>query len=90
VGGAATALYGAGAGLFATSPSNGGIYQYTGQPGAWRAVTESGGAYADGYAVNGARLYRLSAGGSSVDVYNGLYDQWTTVGGPGSAIAASG
>jgi hypothetical protein len=90
VGGAATALYGGGAGLFATSPSNGGIYQYTGRPGVWRAVTESGGAYADGYAVNGARLYRLSAGSSSVDVYDGLYDQWTTVGGPGSAIAASG
>lgn len=90
IGGAATALYGAGAGLFATNPTNGGIYQYTGRPGIWRALTEPGGAHADGYAINGARLYRLAAAGSSVTVYDGLYDRWTTIGGPASAIAASG
>jgi hypothetical protein len=69
--------------LYATLYNGGAVQQYTGTPGYWTLIGSTG--YQ--FAVSRTTLYRLAPNLSSVALYtNGV--GWSTIGGPGAAIAA--
>jgi hypothetical protein len=83
IGGAATALYGGGAGLFASNPNDGSINKFNGLPGQWTRIGGRG----SSFAVGATRLYGLAPDKSSVSVWNGT--AWVGIGGPADSIAAN-
>lgn len=90
VGDAAAALYGGGAGLFATSAADGSVLRY--QPpsagaaqGSWTPV----GGPAAAFAVGRDKLYALAPDKSSVSEWDPS-SGWRTVGGPAQDIYAGG
>ncbi|MFG3547563.1 phospholipase A2 [Streptomyces sp. NPDC047725] len=90
IGGGAAALYGGGAGLFATSPADGSVLRY--QPpapgeadGTWTPV----GGPAAAFAVGQDKLYALAGDRSSVSEWDPS-SGWRTIGGPAQDIHAGG
>ncbi|WP_030242114.1 DNA/RNA non-specific endonuclease [Streptomyces lavendulae] len=83
VGGPADQLYAGGAGLFATRPDTGHLYQYNGTPDHWTEIGTPGAAFA----VSGEHLYGLSPDRSAVfERTSG--DNWQYRGGPSEALQA--
>lgn len=85
VGGPAGALYGGGAGLFATNPGTGDIYRYLGAPDQWTRIGGPGRTFA----VNATGVFGLSPDGSAVLQWSGG-QSWTRIGGPAGRLYAGG
>ena len=89
IGGAATALYAGGDGLFAVNPNDGSINEYNGTPNSWTKI----GGPAASFAVTANHIYGLASDKSAVSVYNGTGTgpgAWTVIGGAATAIYAGG
>jgi hypothetical protein len=83
IGGPAKWIYAGDAGIFATNPQSGDIYQYNGTPMSWTRIGGPGKTFAAG-----SKLFGLSPDGSGVYQYDGTPMHWTKVGGPAAAIFA--
>ncbi|WP_143466987.1 hypothetical protein [Lentzea kentuckyensis] len=86
VGGPAGWIYGGGAGMFATNPQTGNIYQYSIAGRSWTMVGGPG----KHFVVNDTGLYGLAPNGSAVYRWNGSGTAWTQWGGPAGWIFAGG
>ncbi|MFG2754657.1 hypothetical protein [Streptomyces xanthophaeus] len=84
VGGAASALYAGGAGLFAIYPGDGGIYRYNGTPNSWTRVGGAGAAFA----VSDRHLFALTTDRSAVMQWTGSGVGWEQIGGAATALYA--
>ncbi|MBN2223388.1 MAG: hypothetical protein JW765_01800 [Deltaproteobacteria bacterium] len=87
IGTPAAAIYAGGNRLFATNPSSGDIYEYSGTPGSWTKVGSPGNMFAVG---GNGQLYGLSPDLSGVWRYDNTPMNWTQIGGPASRIYARG
>jgi hypothetical protein len=88
IGGPASHLYVGSAGVFATDPSSGGIYQWNGTTGSsgWTWIGGPG----ENFVQSGGRLYGLAPDYSYVAEYNGTPGSWTIIHGTSAGIFAGG
>ncbi|MFI1652283.1 hypothetical protein ACH4XT_35865, partial [Streptomyces avidinii] len=86
IGGPAKNIYAGGAGLFATNPDTGHIYQYGGTPNHWTEIGGPGATFASGH----DRLYAIAPDHSAVYEWTGNGTDWTRIGGPAKNIYAGG
>jgi hypothetical protein len=84
IGGAASAVYAGGAGVYATSVDGKSIFQYDGSPNLWTRVGGAG----KMFVVSGDALYGLSTTGTSVSRWNGK--SWAAVGGAAQSLYPAG
>jgi hypothetical protein len=88
IGGPASHLYVGSAGVFATSPSTGDLYQWNGTtPGSsgWTWISGP----AEDFVQGGGHLYSLSTDQDYVSEYNGTPGDWTVIDGPSQGYYAS-
>lgn len=86
IGGPAGDIFGGDAGIFATNPTSGDVWQYNGTPMNWTKIGGPG----KMFAVGKKNVYGLSPDGSGVWQYSGVPMKWTKIGGPAGSIYTGG
>ncbi|MCZ4103019.1 DNA/RNA non-specific endonuclease, partial [Streptomyces sp. H39-C1] len=86
IGGPAGHIYAGRAGLFATNPDTGDLYQYNGKPDKWTRIGGPGATFAVGH----DHVYRLSPDHTAVYEWTGKGTAWTRIGGPAQNLYAGG
>ncbi|NEA59592.1 hypothetical protein G3I60_36905 [Streptomyces sp. SID13666] len=86
IGGPAKNIYAGRAGLFATNPDTGDLYQYNDKPDKWTRIGGPGAQFAVGH----DHVYRLSPDHTAVYEWTGKGTDWTRIGGPAQNLYAGG